>query len=244
MTLNSGIFSGHVLHRRFAPVLHKFKYKMSMFGIDLDEVSQISQRFSIFGTTKFSPIKFNQKDYIINEQGDLKQRIASKVQALGGNWDGSKVYMLIQCRCLGIYFSPVNFFYCYNENDECELMLAEVSNTPWNERHYYLINILKSDMTKKTFHVSPFMQLDMKYKWRVSTPKDKVVVSIANHFEGETKPTFDAHLALMKQPLSSVNLIKNWIKLPLMVFKILTLIYWQALKLFFKRVPFIPYSKS
>ena len=99
-------------------------------------------------------------------------------------------------------------------------------------------------MTKKTFHVSPFMQLDMKYKWRVSTPKDKVVVSIANHFEGETKPTFDAHLALMKQPLSSVNLIKNWIKLPLMVFKILTLIYWQALKLFFKRVPFIPYSKS
>jgi hypothetical protein len=217
---------------------------MSMFGIDIDEINQISDKFKLFGTTKFSPIKFNQKDYIINEPGDLKQRIASKGQALGGNWDGSKVYMLIQCRCLGIYFSPVNFFYCYNENDECELMLAEVSNTPWNERHYYLINILKSDMTKKTFHVSPFMQLDMKYKWRVSTPKDKVVVSIANHFEGETKPTFDAHLALMKQPLSSVNLIKNWIKLPLMVFKILTLIYWQALKLFFKRVPFIPYSKS
>ena len=244
MTLKSGIFSGHVLHRRFSPVLHKFKYKMSMFGIDIDEINQISKKFKLFGTSKFSPIKFNQKDYIINEPGDLKARIANKVKSLGGQWDGSKVFMLIQCRCLGLYFSPVNFFYCYDKTGSCELMLAEVSNTPWNERHYYLINILKSDMTKKTFHVSPFMQLNMKYKWRVTTPEDKVIVSIANHFEGEDNPTFDAHLALMKKPLSSLNLIKSWVSLPLMVFKIVTLIYWQALKLFFKRVPFVPYSKS
>jgi DUF1365 family protein len=244
MNFKSGIYCGHVLHRRFTPVLHRFKYKMSMFGIDLDEIKQLTHHFRLFGTSLFSPIKFNQKDYIINEPGDLKQRIANKVNKLGGKWDGSKVFMLVQCRCLGVYFSPVNFFYCYNSKGECELMLAEVSNTPWNERHYYLIDILKSDMTQKTFHVSPFMPLNMKYKWRASTPEKKAIVSIANHFEGQSNPTFDAHLALIKKPLSSINLLTNGVNLPFMVFKILALIYWQALKLFFKRVPFVPYSKS
>jgi len=244
MNLNSGIFCGQVVHRRFEPVLHKFKYKMSMFGIDIDEINHISQKFALFGTSKFSPVKFNQKDYIVNEPGDLKERIASKVKSLGGKWDGTKVLMLIQCRCLGIYFSPVNFFYCYNKDGSCELMLAEVSNTPWNERHYYLIDVLNPDMTKKTFHVSPFMQLNMKYKWRVSEPLEKVNISIANHFEETEAAVFDAHLTLRKTPLTSLNLIKSWISLPLMVFKIVTLIYWQALKLFIKRVPFVPYSKS
>ena len=133
-------------------------------------------------------------------------------------------------------------------------MLAEVSNTPWNERHYYLVDLLKDksqQVSKKVFQVSPFMDLNMSYAWQVKPPScddDKLLVKIANQqFDeacGANKTLFDASLILRKQPFNKRNLLKIWLQLPIMTLKVVAGIYWQALRLFIKKIPFIGYQKA
>lgn len=205
-------------------------------------------------------------DKKMNEPSNLKSRIKTKVKQLGGNWCGEKIIMVAQCRSFGLYFSPVNFYYCYQTDGQCQYMLAEVSNTPWHETHHYLVDMNCDELTPKTFHVSPFMQMDMQYKWQVKPPKlagletrlekadrgktssneHKLFVHIENlpnTNQSVKDKTFDATMALVKQPITNFNLIKTWFSLPFMTLKIVSCIYWQALKLFIKKVPFVPYSK-
>ncbi|HCH02802.1 MAG TPA: DUF1365 domain-containing protein [Vibrio sp.] len=263
-----GIYKGKVRHRRFSPVLHSFNYPITMLGINVAELDSLNDQHWAFGTQWYKPVRFAQKDYIKSEPGELLQRIKSKVANLGGEWDGENAVMLAQCRCLGVYFSPVNFYFCFEKSGNCKYMLAEVSNTPWNQRHYYLVdmylvNMQSDQMTDKAFHVSPFMQMNMKYKWRVNAPEDKAFVHIENHDKDQQgKKVFDATIALSKldmknkldmkashpktkRPNTSQSATKlDWLALPFMNFKVLQGIYWQALKLFRKKVPFVPYSKT
>ena len=238
---HSGIYTGQVRHRRFGDIPHAFGYRLYMMGLDLDELPAVTARSWLFGQRWFNPIRFYEKDYLKNEPGSLKQRIAQKVVALGGSWQAdNRVVMLAQCRCLGIYFSPINFYFCYDEQQVCRYMLAEVSNTPWNQRHYYLLSLEGEMKINKAFHVSPFMEMEMTYHWRVSPPAAKALVHIENHreTEGVTK-VFDATLALDRQGITPSNLMSTWLRIPAMTVKMVLGIYWQALKLFVKRVPFI-----
>ena len=239
---HSGIYTGQVRHRRFGDVEHAFQYRLFMMGLDLDELPALTQRSRLFGTDWFNPIRFNEKDYLKNEPGSLKQRIGQKVRALGGSWqESNRVLMLAQCRCLGIYFSPINFYFCYDEQDRCQYMLAEVSNTPWNQRHYYLLRLDGEMKIKKAFHVSPFMEMDMTYHWRVSPPSAKALVHIENHKEHKV---FDATMALTRQAIDHKSLLRTWISIPSMTVKMVAGIYWQALKLYLKRVPFIAHPDT
>lgn len=239
--MNSAIYQGQVRHRRFSPKSHEFNYTMTQLALDLDEVEELAASHSVFSLKKFAPMSFFQADYVKNEPGNLKQRIASKVSQLGGKWDGEKVTLMGQCRCFGFYFSPANFYFCYQNDGECRYMLVEVSNTPWLERHYYLVD-LQSDMkTKKNFHVSPFMDLDMQYHWRVKPPAEQVLVHIENH---KDQKQFDATLAMKKREITKTSLFKAWLFAPLMPIKVVAGIYWQAAKLFAKRIPFIAHPET
>lgn len=238
----TGIYQGTVSHKRFSPKHHEFAYQISMLGIVLDELDEVTSQHKLFGTQWFNPVQFNEKDYIKSEPGCLKERIASKVRRLGGEWDGHKVLMIAQCRCLGIYFSPVNFFYCFDKNEQCVLMLAEVSNTPWNERHYYLVNLENSNdpkINKKDFHVSPFMELSMNYHWHINSPSKKVFINIQNFTLDTHEKVFEANMKLTKRPLKTFSLIKSWLTMPFTIVRIVTLIYWQATKLYLKRIPIV-----
>ena len=248
----SGIYQGLVSHKRFSPKINEFSYQISMLGIMLDELDKVTTEHQLFGTKWFNPVRFNEKDYIKSEPGSLKQRIAIKVKSLGGEWDGHKVLMIAQCRCLGIYFSPINFYYCFDKNEECSYMLAEVSNTPWNERHYYLVNVPKKrtsnidgkgNITKKDFHVSPFMELNINYHWNINRPSEKLFINIQNFTQDTNEKVFEANMKLTKRPLKTLSLIKSWLSLPFTIIKIVTLIYWQAIKLFIKRVPIVDKAK-
>ncbi|WP_395949580.1 DUF1365 domain-containing protein [Aeromonas mytilicola subsp. aquatica] len=239
----SAIWQGSVRHRRFAPRSHAFSYGLFMLGLDLDELPGLSQG-RWFGVERAGLLSFRRSDYLSGSEGSLKQAVWDKVAALGGSAEpDGRVLLLGNVRCLGFYFSPVNFYFCYREG-EARYLLAEVSNTPWNERHYYLLDLAALAPQDKDFHVSPFMGLAMRYHWRIRAPAQETLIHIESHpTSGEAK-LFDATLALRREPLSRKGLVALLARWPWMTLKVLLGIYWQALRLFIKRTPIFTHPES
>jgi len=220
-----------------------------MLALDLDELKENDWLSETMSTSRFKAISINQKDYLAGEPNSLRARIINKVTSLKGKNDITRIVMLVQPRTFGIYFSPANFYFCYDHNNECSQMLCEVSNTPWNERHYYLVDMKGDMVNEKRFHVSPFMDLNMSYLWKITPPKngkENLMVHIENvrsaADESKREKLFDATVALKAKTLDESNLRDLKYQLPLMSVKVVLGIYWQALKIFLKRIPFISYQ--
>lgn len=259
--LHSGIFHGWVQHHRLDIKEHQFGYPVYMFGFDVDELPQLGKTSWLFGFSAWNMVRFREADYV-KTAGSLpiKERIAKKISERGGNWDASqRVLMVAQCRCLGLYFSPINFYFCFDEQQDCQYLLAEVSNTPWNQRFYYLLETSHEQLadkanqqfTEKTFHVSPFMKMNMRYHWQVTLKNNALSVKITNcplqqessTLDVEQQKLFQATLTLKRQAFTAKNLKYALWKTPSMSLKILSGIYWQAFRLWRKKIPFVPYPK-
>lgn len=241
LNLNSGIYQGQIRHRRFSPKQHNFSYQMYMLALDIDELPQLNQQSWLFKVNRWAPLRFDFSDHFPNatDPNDFKRRIKQKVAELGGTSEIDRITLLTQVRCFGVYFSPINFYFCYQQ-DELICMLAEVSNTPWQQKHFYLVENTNFS-NDKDFHVSPFMPMNMQYKWRLTAPNKRLLVHIENH---QSDKVFDATLSLSKVDFNNNNLLKTLIKHPLMTTKIMSGIYWQALKMVLKRFVFIPHPNS
>jgi DUF1365 family protein len=243
--MKSAFYAGYIGHKRYIPRNHSFKYPFFMWFLDLEEVDSMSDIGWWFSSRKFALSRFHRPDYLGPDSEPLQVSVKNRMAELTGHNVEGKVFGLLNLRTLGLYFSPVNFYFGYSAAGTCTHMLAEVSNIPWNERHHYAhyLGDTNPDLTgPKQFKVSPFNPVDQHYKWEITPPEETVAISIG--VDDERGHVFDAGLDMKRYDLSAGSIRRRLLRRPVMTASIVASIYWQALKLFLKGVPYVPYQKE
>jgi len=246
--MKSRLYEGLVRHRRLQPTSHAFSYRVFMPFICLDELPSLFDNNRLWSARGWAPAQFRRSDFLGDPGLPLQQEVRRRIHEETGQQHSGPIYLLANLRYFGYSMNPVTCYYCYNQDESrLEYLVAEVTNTPWNERHSYVLagpqqgQWLTTEFDKM-FHVSPFNPMDMRYQWRSNTPDRRLVLHLANTEGGEK--VFDATLALSARPMTSKNLNSILWRYPLMTAKVGLAIYWQALRLYLKGVPFYSHPKT
>ncbi|MBM4005459.1 MAG: DUF1365 domain-containing protein [Planctomycetes bacterium] len=248
--MQSCIYHGTVAHQRFEPVTHRFSYKLYMLYLDLDELPGLVGRGKTISGSRFGLASFLRGDHLFDRERPLADEVRERVARQTGIACRGPIRLLTQLRYFGYYMSPLNLFYCLREcGTRVEAVVAEVNNTPWNERHCYLLwdgNREPEDsgmrfIHPKDFHVSPFMDMDLEYDWRLSPPDASLKVCLANRRAGKT--LFTASMNLERRELSRSALRRMSLRFPVMTARISAAIYLQALRLWWKKCPFYAHPR-
>ena len=241
MIKNSIIYDGKVIHRRFKPKEHYFKYKVFSLLIDIDELETIEKKIKIFSYNKFNIISFFDIDHGPRDGTPIKGWIIKNLKKIGINTERVQVKLLCYPRIFGYVFNPLSIFFIYDENSKLISILYEVKNT-FGEQHTYIFktNInsnLVQHMCKKKFHVSPFIEMNCVYFFRLLKPGNKISVIIDQN-DNEGKILYASQDGV-KSEITNSNMIKSYLKHPLMTFKIILAIHFEAFKLWSKGIKFI-----
>ncbi len=242
----SKVFTGYVSHKRFEPSAHSFRYPYLQTFIDLDELEALASKLCYFSFNRFNLVSFYTRDFLNSDRaiGLKKQIIKFANDHLDLVESITTVCCLSQPRILGLSFNPLSMFYCYAESGALIAIIAEVHNTPWNERHRYALPVTEVDngsisyRHQKCFHVSPFNPIAMEYQWQLTHPSDSIFVSIDARLSNQsTHRHFVASMALTARPMT--KLLSSVIRFPLLAVTTLTRIYAHAAWLFIvKKIPF------
>lgn len=243
--MHSALYTGRLSHRRVAPVTHAFGYRVTLVWLDLAELDQVFRGRWLWSTRRPAPAWLRRADHLGDPAVPLDAAVRDRVECETGRRPAGPVRLLTQLRTFGLCFNPVSFYYCFDARDRrVEAIVAEVSNTPWNERHAYVLSAPDGAAAAaplrfrlaKAFHVSPFMPMDLDYDWRFSIPGERLVVRMENRRAG--RKLFDASLALQRREITAGSLAATLARQPLASLTVLGRIYWQALRLALKRAPF------
>lgn len=249
----SAIYTGKIRHRRFFPKQHEFSYDAILFYIDLEELPHLFSDVSGWSLNKSNFGCFKRSDYFGDPEVPLDIAVRNQVVKLLGFCPTGPIRMLTNLRIMGLCFNPVTFYYLFEPNEELpSVIMAEVNNTPWNERHTYAIFCNKESgktLTEfdKAFHVSPFNPIAMQYAWVSTAPAESLLVHMENLVRNRSVDAsaggdaclchMDATLTLNRQAWARPLLRKILWRFPWLTLKVPVAIYWQALKLFIKSVP-------
>jgi len=243
--VRSCIYKGTVQHRRSGPVPNEFEVPLFMMYLDLEELPTLFENRWFWSANAPSPAWFRASDYLGEGRADLDESVRAEAERLTGHRPLGPIRMLTHLRYMGFVMNPVTFYYCFHPGGErLDVILAEITNTPWKERHVYALEAAEYGASParhtrrfgKAFHISPFMPMAQEYAWRFSEPESRLLVQMENH-EGPAK-VFDASLRLRRTEITGRSLAAALIRFPLMTAQVAASIYWHALKLRLKGNPY------
>lgn len=242
--MDSCIFEGRVRHTRRLPVHHSFTYRVFMMYLDLDELPKLFSGHWLWSAERMAVARFRREEHLGDPAVPLAVAVRDLVEGRTGQRPEGPIRLLTNLSYFGYGFNPVSFYYCFDATGNgVDTIVAEVNNTPWGEQYCYVLpasdSVGRRDSLRfepeKVMHVSPFMDMHIDYDWHFSPPAEHLRVFMANSTDGER--LFDVGMVLKRREISSASLARVLIQYPLMTVKVISAIYWQALKLWLKRCP-------
>lgn len=241
----SAIYTGHVAHVR--PGKHRLRYPVFMLALDLDEVAALDRQLKLFAHNRAGLLSLFDRDHGGRIRSPLRPQIETKLREAGIDWEGGRIVLLTMPRLLNYVFNPLSVYFCYRRNGELAALAHEVSNT-FGEMHFYVLppytakNGDVSQSCAKDFFVSPFLEMDLRYEFRVTPPGEKAVVAMI--VKRGAKTALTASFAGERRELTDANLLCVWAGNPLMTLMVLAGIHWEALKMWTKGVRFLGRPKQ
>jgi len=246
--MNSCLYKACVMHNRLTPKVHRFHYDVFMFYLDLDEIDTLHKQLKFMSRNRFNLFNFRDKDHLQlprekpDNSKNIKQHIADYLIANGVDIGKGRIMVLTNLCTLGYQFNPVSFYFCYDEQDRPVCSIVEVCNTFLEMKPYFLGNdVFQGDCfklnTEKYFYVSPFIDIDTNFDFDLRIPGDSLQLKI-DDYDKACDRFFISTLSGDRKPLKDSTLLFYFFSFPLITLKVISLIHWQALKLWLKKIPF------
>jgi DUF1365 family protein len=229
-----------------------FRYRLFFMFLDMAELPGLFDIHPFWSYEKSNLACFRRRDHFGDPAIPLDQAVRDLIDEQIGKRPQGPIRLLTHLRYFGHCFNPASFYYCYDPADtHVETIVVEIHNTPWRERYCYVLDADQNEhpietwrrhRLVKSFHVSPFIDMDILYDWRFRLPDDAIRVHMIDYEKGEK--LFDASLALQRCPINRQALTRVLFRYPIMTVKVITLIHWQALRLLLKKTPFFIHPKK
>jgi DUF1365 family protein len=241
----ASLYVGEVMHARLKPIGHRFSYRVMSLLIDLDRLEAADRQSLLFGVNRAALYSFREADHGMRDGSPLRGYVARCAAAEGIDLTGGRVLLLCYPRLLGYTFNPLSVYFGYRADGELALIIYEVRNT-FGEIHPYVLPVKPSDVSDagvrqsqdKLFHVSPFIEMAMRYHFRVLPPREHVRLRLLE--TDRTGPLLAATFNGHRRTLNNVELLRAFFAFPLVTMKIFAAIHWEALRLWLKGARLVP----